>query len=36
MEWLTLAFIFGLGSLIYGLGLRFLPLLPRHNEVNHD
>lgn len=36
MEWLTLAFIFGLGSLIYGLGLRFLPLQPRHNEVNHD
>jgi protein NrfD len=35
MEWLMLAFIFGLGSLIYGLGLRFLPLQPHHEEVNH-
>ena len=35
MEWLMLAFIFGLGSLIYGLGLRFLPLQPRNEEVNH-
>lgn len=35
MEWLMLAFIFGLGSLIYGLGLRFLPLRSRHEEVNH-
>lgn len=36
MEWLTLAFIFGFGSLLFGLGLRFLPLRPRHLEVSHD
>ncbi len=36
MEWMTLSFIFGLGSLFYGLGLRFLPLQSRHQEVNHD
>jgi len=35
MEWLTIVFIFGLGSLIYGLGLRFLPLESTHEEVNH-
>ena len=35
MEWLMLTFIFGLGSLIYGLGLRFLPLKTNHEEVNH-
>lgn len=36
VEWLMLVFIFGLGSLIYGLGLRFLPLQSHHQEVNHD
>ncbi len=36
MEWLTLSFIFGLGSLMYGVGLRFLPLNQNHHEVNHD
>lgn len=36
MEWLTLAFIFGFGSLLFGLGMRFLPLRPRHLEVSHD
>lgn len=30
MEWLLLAFIFGLGSLGFGLGLRFLPLHNSH------
>ena len=35
MEWLMIVFIFGLGSLIYGLGLRFLPLKTHHAEVNH-
>ncbi|MBN2471420.1 MAG: polysulfide reductase NrfD [Anaerolineae bacterium] len=35
MEWMTLAFILELGSLIYGLGLRFLPLQSRHEEANH-
>ena len=36
MEWLMLVFIFGFGSLIYGLGLRFLPLQQHHEEVNND
>lgn len=36
MEWLMLVFIFGLGSLVYGLGLRFLPLQHHHEEVNND
>jgi protein NrfD len=29
MEWLIIGFIFGLGGLIYGLGLRFLPVWPK-------
>lgn len=32
MEWLILAFVFGVGSLIYGLGMRFLPVLSNHHE----
>jgi molybdopterin-containing oxidoreductase family membrane subunit len=36
MEWLFLAFIFGLGSLIYGIGLRILPLQHRDTELSHD
>jgi molybdopterin-containing oxidoreductase family membrane subunit len=36
MEWMVLAFVFGIGSIIYGLGLRFLPLQSRHAEENHD
>ncbi len=36
MEWLVLAFIFGIGSVIFGLGLRFLPLQSQHTEATHD
>ncbi|MBK8904314.1 MAG: polysulfide reductase NrfD [Anaerolineaceae bacterium] len=31
MEWLTILFVFGLGSFLYGLGLRFLPILEKKN-----
>lgn len=36
MEWLMLAFIFGFGSLVYGLGLRFLPLQAHDEEENNE
>lgn len=36
MEWMVIAFVFGLGGVIYGLGLRFLPLQTHHTEVSHD
>lgn len=36
MEWMVIAFVLGLGSLLYGLGLRFLPLQSQHAEVSHD
>jgi protein NrfD len=36
MEWLVLAFVIGLGALVYGLGLRFLPLQRERTEVSHD
>ncbi|MGQ9889224.1 MAG: NrfD/PsrC family molybdoenzyme membrane anchor subunit [Aggregatilineales bacterium] len=36
MEWMVLAFVFGLGSVIFGLGLRFLPLQSHHAEESHD
>ena len=36
MEWMVISFVFGLGGLIYGLGLRFLPLKTHHAEVSHE
>ena len=36
MEWMVLAFIFGIGSTLYGLGLRFLPLKSHHAEATHE
>lgn len=36
MEWMVLAFIFGIGSVIFGLGLRFLPLQSHHAEESHE
>jgi protein NrfD len=36
MEWMVLAFVFGIGSTIYGLGLRFLPLKSHAPEVSHE
>lgn len=36
MEWMVIAFVFGIGGIIYGLGLRFLPLQSHHAEENHD
>lgn len=36
MEWLMLVFIFGFGSLLYGIGLRVLPLKHHQQEVNHE
>jgi protein NrfD len=36
MEWMVLAFIFGIGSVIFGLGLRFLPLQSQHAEESHE
>jgi len=33
MEWLVLVFVFGFGSLLYGLGLRFLPLKHHQQEI---
>lgn len=36
MEWLVLAFIFGLGGIIFGLGLRFLPLQSQSTEESHE
>lgn len=35
MEWMVLAFIFGIGSTMFGLGMRFLPLKAHHEEANH-
>lgn len=35
MEWLVLAFVFGMGSFILGMGLRFLPLQSHHAEESH-
>jgi molybdopterin-containing oxidoreductase family membrane subunit len=29
MEWLTMLFVFGLGGVLYGLGLRFLPIMEK-------
>jgi molybdopterin-containing oxidoreductase family membrane subunit len=31
MEWQTILFVFGLGGVIYGLGLRWLPILEKKN-----
>lgn len=31
-EWLVVIFVFGLGALLYGLGLRFLPVLPKRAQ----
>jgi Na+/H+ antiporter NhaD/arsenite permease-like protein len=31
MEWQTLLFVFGLGGVIYGLGLRWLPVMEKKN-----
>ena len=36
MEWMVIVFVLGVGGLIYGLGLRFLPLKTQHAEVSHD
>jgi len=36
MEWQVIAFVFGLGAIVYGLGHRFLPLRREHAEVNHE
>lgn len=36
MEWLVLVFIFGIGSVMFGLGLRFLPLKAHAVEGSHD
>ena len=36
MEWMVLAFVFGIGSVIFGLGLRFLPLQSQQTEATHD
>jgi molybdopterin-containing oxidoreductase family membrane subunit len=36
MEWMVLAFVFGIGSVIFGLGLRFLPLQSHHAEESHE
>jgi molybdopterin-containing oxidoreductase family membrane subunit len=37
MEWMVLAFVFGIGSTIFGLGLRFLPLQSHHvEESSHE
>lgn len=36
MEWQVIAFVFGLGAVVYGLGHRFLPLRREHAEVNHE
>lgn len=36
MEWMVIAFVFGIGGVIYGLGLRFLPLRSQHAEVSHE
>ena len=36
MEWMVLAFIFGIGGVIFGLGLRFLPLQSHHAEESHE
>jgi molybdopterin-containing oxidoreductase family membrane subunit len=36
MEWMVLAFIFGIGSLIFGLGMRLLPLQSQHMETPHE
>lgn len=32
MEWLTILFVFGLGGVMYGLGLRWLPVLSQMKE----
>ncbi|MCS6872136.1 MAG: NrfD/PsrC family molybdoenzyme membrane anchor subunit [Anaerolineae bacterium] len=31
-EWLVVTFVFGFGALLYGLGLRFLPVLPKRAQ----
>jgi molybdopterin-containing oxidoreductase family membrane subunit len=31
MEWLTMLFVFGLGGVLYGLGLRWLPIVEKKN-----
>lgn len=36
MEWQVIAFVFGLGAVVYGLGHRFLPIQREHAEVNHE
>jgi molybdopterin-containing oxidoreductase family membrane subunit len=36
MEWMVIAFVFGVGGVIYGLGLRFLPLQSHHAEESYE
>lgn len=36
MEWMVIAFVFGVGGVIYGLGLRFLPLQSHRAEASHE
>ncbi|XWX02466.1 NrfD/PsrC family molybdoenzyme membrane anchor subunit [Aggregatilineales bacterium SYSU G02658] len=36
MEWMVLFFIFGIGAVIFGLGMRFLPLQSHHAEESHE
>lgn len=35
-EWLVIIFVFGLGGLLYGLGLRWLPVWPKATEAGND
>lgn len=35
-EWMVIAFVFGLGGLIYGLGLRWLPVWPHSVEAHNE
>ncbi len=36
MEWSVIAFVFGFGGLLYGLGLRWLPILPHSVEAHNE
>lgn len=36
MEWSVIAFVFGFGGLLYGLGLRWLPVLPHSVEARNE
>ncbi len=35
-EWLVVTFVFGFGGVLYGLGLRFLPVLPKDTQANEE